>query len=383
MSKFVLFFMCLSELISAIFVGGSMKTPYIDEIKDSYKNMDEISSASYVGEVSDYVWDENDEFDIEQTAFVKKEKDRDFVILSISDIHFADFDAQKTFESFHEISTIKKLVKKVKPDMILLLGDIVCKQSTVHSIRRVTNLFESFGIPWAPIFGNHDDEGNCDLNYLADVMMSGEHCLMQKGDPSMGVGNYVVNVAEYDDNGGRNIVESFIFMDSHKGTVYDNQIDWYRWVANGINAYTFGKAEISLVEHIPLPEYQYAIDGLDVNEKTGVIKGEGAYGEIHEEIACHRTYPEREVVQHGVFDAVKDTDTKYVFCGHDHLNNFSVMYDGVRLTYNTKCGNNSGMRFNFNGGTVIKLNSDGIKSITQKTNILKVFFDYYKVDTLN
>ena len=379
MSGFTAFILCFAELIYTFFSGGNLAN--IEDIKETYKNVDEITATKYVGEVSDYVWNENDEFDINDTVTIKKDKDRDFVVLSISDVHFADYEAKKVFESFHEISTIKHLVKTVKPDLILLLGDIVCKSSTVHSIKRVTDLFESFEIPWAPIFGNHDDEGNCDLNYLADVMMSGKYCLMQKGDPSMGVGNYIVNVAEDDGNGGEKIVESFIFMDSHKGTVYDNQIEWYRWAANGINEYTNGEAEISLVEHIPLPEYQYAIDSLTVGKYTGIVYGEGAYGEVHEEIACHRTYPEREVVQHGVFDAVKATDTKYVFCGHDHLNNFSVMYDGVRLTYNTKCGNNSGMRFNFNGGTVIKLNSEGIKSITQKSHILSVYFDYYNVCT--
>ncbi|MBQ7580578.1 MAG: metallophosphoesterase [Clostridia bacterium] len=381
MSKFAAFFMCLIELVYTFFSGGSANLSGRSEVLDAYKNMDEITATKYIGKVSDYVWNANDEFNINDTVTVKKEKGKDFVVLSISDVHFADYEAKKVAESMHEISTIKHLVRTVKPDLILLLGDIVCKSSTVHSIRRITDLFESFGVPWAPIFGNHDDEGNCDLNYLADVMMSGKHCLMQKGDPSMGVGNYIVNVAEDNGDGTEKIVESFIFMDSHKGTVYDNQIEWYRWAANGINACTNGEAEISLVEHIPLPEYQYAIDSLEVNSKTGVIKGDGAYGEVHEEIACHRTYPEREVVQHGVFDAVKATDTKYVFCGHDHLNNFSVMYDGVRLTYNTKCGNNSGMRFTQNGGTVIALDGEGIKSITQKSHVLSVWFNYYKVNT--
>ncbi|MBQ7654479.1 MAG: metallophosphoesterase, partial [Clostridia bacterium] len=376
------FFMFLIELISTITMGSSANLANLNELIDTYKNEEEITQTRFVGEVSDYTWSKDDVFDINDTVMVKKEKDRDFVVLNISDIHFADYEAKKIVESFNEIATIKHLVKTVKPDLIFVLGDNVCKASTVHSIRRITDLFESFGIPWAPIFGNHDDEGNCDLNYLADVMMSGEHCLMRKGDPSMGVGNYIINVAEDNEDGSEKIVESFILMDSHHSSVWENQIQWFKWAANGINEYTNGTAEISLVEHIPIPEYQLAIDELEIGKITGKIIGDGAYGEIHETIACERGYPNAEVIQRGFFDVISESKTtKYVFCGHDHLNNFSVMFNGVRLTYNTKCGTNSGGRFNFNGGTVISINDKGVKSITQKSQILGIYFDYYKICT--
>lgn len=383
MTKFVAFFMFLLEIISTFLSGDAAKLSNIEEVINAYKNMDEISASQYVGEISDYIWNENDEFDINETAVVKKKKGEDFVVLSLSDIHFADYQAKKIVESYNEIATIKHLVNTVHPDLILLLGDNVCKTSTIHSIRRITDLMESFDVPWAPIFGNHDNEGNCDLNFLADIMMSGEHCLMQKGDPSMGVGNYVVNVAEDGEDGKMRIVESFVMMDSHNWAVYDNQIKWLKWVVDGINEYADGKSEISLVEHIPIPEYQLAIDQLQIGKYTGKLYGKGAYGEVHAFVSCERDFPDWDTVkQRGLFDVLKNSNTaKYVFCGHDHLNNFFVMYDGIRLTYNTKCGANSGNRFIFNGGTVIKINDKGIKSITQKSQILGVHFDYYKVCT--
>lgn len=60
---------------------------------------------------------------------------------------------------------------------------------------------ESFGIPWAPIFGKHDDEGNCDLNFIADTMLTAPNCILKKGDPEMGVGNYIINIAEENNDG--------------------------------------------------------------------------------------------------------------------------------------------------------------------------------------
>ena len=40
------------------------------------------------------------------------------------------------------------------------------------------------------------------------------------------------------------------------------------------------------------------------------------------------------------FDLIKELEsTKNIICGHDHDNNYSLLYDGVRLTYAVKTGN--------------------------------------------
>ena len=155
-------------------------------------------------------------------------------------------------------------------------GDIVCTDSNVYSIRRITDLMESFGIPWAPMFGNHDDEGNCDKNFLADIMMSGPNCIMSKGDPEMGVGNYIVNIAEDNDNGTLNIIESLIIMDC-RAPDRKKQIEWFRWAADGINTLTENSAEISIITHIPLYEYQLAYGVLGSGETWQTDFFSGSY----------------------------------------------------------------------------------------------------------
>ena len=49
--------------------------------------------------------------------------------------------------------------------------------------------------------------------------------------------------------------------------------------------------------------------------------------------------------------------TKNVICGHEHKNNFSVLYRGVRLTYATKTGDGHDWVEDGSvcGGTVLKL----------------------------
>ena len=58
---------------------------------------------------------------------------------------------------------------------------------------------------------------------------------------------------------------------------------------------------------------------------------------------------------------------KYFFCGHEHLNNFSIEYEGIRLTYCLKVGMASGANFKFSGGTEIRIGENGIKEIMHKT----------------
>ncbi len=68
--------------------------------------------------------------------------------------------------------------------------------------------------------------------------------------------------------------------------------------------------------HVPLIEYQTALDsGLPIS------------GEINEQI-CFQPQ------NNGLFEAFKNSaDVKAGFCGHDHTNDFCVMYQGVQLCY--------------------------------------------------
>ncbi len=351
----------------------------MDLARSVYKEPQAVLEQTYAGEPSDYRWSENDSFDIDDCFFIEKKADKDFTILNIADIHYSDFDV-RALMGFGAESTVRHLVRDAQPDLITVSGDMVCGDSTYYSAYRLTELLDSFGIPWAPFFGNHDGEANCDLNYIADVMMSSEYCLFKKGDPSMGVGNYVVNIGTVAADGSREIVESLVILDSHGSQPYPIQQKWFKWVTDGINAATDGKAEITMMCHIPLPEYRYAQDRYFISNLKGWQPEAKGYGEIYEEICCERD-ADGNPVQRGFFDVLKNAGTvKYVFCGHEHLNDFSVEYEGVRLTYMLKVGQGSGSRARFNGGTLIKIDGEGISSITQRTETVGVLNDIYTVD---
>ena len=123
-----------------------------------------------------------------------KEPGRDLVILNLADVQFNDL-----FDLFGNrnmtVETIKRLVERVKPDLITLTGDQVWGFRTKSSLRFLCRLMGGFGVPWAPILGNHDCSGRADKEYTAAHYRKSELCLFRNGPKGLfGCGNYVVNI---------------------------------------------------------------------------------------------------------------------------------------------------------------------------------------------
>ena len=341
---------------------GYIRQTSFKEAVNAFVNMSEIKKMKYTGEPSAEKWD-GEAISIDSFASLTKKNGKDFVILNLTDPHFSDYD-YRAFLAFASSSTAKRLVSEIKPDLITVTGDIVCADSTVYSIKRFTDLMESFGVPWAPVFGNHDDEGNCDLNYLCDIMLKSPNCLLKKGDPEMGYGNYGIRILNEDGS----LNEVIVMLDSHHDQANEKQQKWVKAITDAAQ-----DAEISLFFHVPLPEYQYAYD--EAKTDKGWKEEYKAYGEKHENVCCERD-AEGKPVQRGFFDIIKRAgNIKYVFCGHEHMNDFSILYQGVRLTYTMKLGKGSGFQLGFDGGTVITIGENGINCINHKVKSLFSFKD--------
>ncbi len=321
-----------------------------------------VCATKYRGAPSEERFDPDDPLADAQTFY--KEPGKDFVILNLTDMHYSDFD-YRYWTAFDVEKTMRRLADTVKPDLITVTGDIVCGDSTVGAIARFTRDMDALGVPWAPIFGNHDDEGNCDLNFLADEMLKSEFCLMKKGDPALGCGNYVINIAENTAAGSR-IISSLIFMDSHHDGFRRNQTKYFEATARALNSLTGGKAELSVFCHIPTAEYEYLVPHF-IDEANGVWEpGFGGIGEKHEKVCCARDENGDAVDRSGFFETAKRVGLAHVICGHEHLNDYSAIWQGVRHTYTLKIGMGSGYRREFNGGTIVTVGENGISSMAQR-----------------
>lgn len=334
------------------------------------------------GTPSTEVWEADMEYDINDTAQLQKTPGKDFVILNLTDMQYNDFldiGRRKYTEK-----TIEELIERVKPDLITMTGDQIWAPFVKYSLDDIIEFMDSFKIPWAPINGNHDGEGNVDLNAAAEKYEASEYCLFSKGPGNIGgVGNYVINVME-----GDVIVESLIMMDSGAGADFSDmaeedkiysyklnddfeietdddgkpetrqighdyayiqpeQIEWYRWCVRGAAQYNADKGapapESALFIHIALPEYYFAYCDYLLSGKSEEY---GFFGAMREDVCCSKK-------NSGMFDAIlEEGSTKFVFAGHDHVNDYSVLYKGVRLTYALKTGDRCYADDDVNGGTV-------------------------------
>ena len=182
--------------------------------------------------------------------------------------------------------------------------------------------FERRGLPWASVFGNHDDEGPATREQLFEAQRGCAHCLSERGPSSLtGVGNFVLEVQGENGPAARLICfDSGSYAPNGPGDyawIAHDQIDWYRGLADA------RRGPALAFFHIPLPEYAAA---WEAGDHTGT-RGEPVCG------------PE---LNSGLFAAFHEKgDVLGAFCGHDHENDFEARLHGIRLCYGRATGYNT------------------------------------------
>lgn len=350
------------------------------------------------GKANNEFWLSTDTYRLEDTVTIQKEPGKDFKILNLADIQYND--TLDIFNRAYTEETIRTLIEQEKPDLITMTGDQVWAAFQKQSQKDLIKFMDSFGIPWAPVYGNHDGEGNADKNWLADRYLESEYCVFKKGPNNIGgTGNYVINIME-----GDKIVQSLIMLDSGSWRGYDgmpeerkmiadaldndtqeyilnddgtrkqepfgtgyefmseSQIAWYKWALEGAKQVNGGEMpESMLFFHIALPEFYNAY----LQWKDSGFDPEMGFGEKREEVCCPS-------VNSGMFEVIKELgSTKNVIVGHDHVNSYSVLYEGVRLTYGLKTGDRCYANDDLNGGTLLTITDNGVKTEHKYVNIEK------------
>lgn len=279
------------------------------------------------------------------------ETDRDFKILHLTDIHIGG-----GFMCFQKdrraLDAVAAMVTAEQPDLVVITGDLTypvpVQAGTLNNkstAKLLAQLFEELGVYWAPVLGNHDAESysyflraEVGAVYESDAY---PHCLFQSGQADVdGVGNYCINIQ----NTAGEITQSLMMLDSNayaKGNIpllswkYDgihpNQIAWYEQELQAVAAQNNGVMPKSLAFfHIPLQEMQtayYAYRDNNFQNTEEVVYHFGRAGEVGEVV-----YP--GVENSGFFEKARSLgSTQGIFFGHDHLNNLSLTYQGIRMTY--------------------------------------------------
>ena len=307
-----------------------------------------------------------------------KPADREFKVLQFTDVHIGGgaFSGQKDTWAMSAVAT---MIRAEKPDLVVVTGDIAYPVpfqagtfNNLNATKIFSNMMESLGVYWTFAFGNHDTElyslyTRKDIcKYYEDSNF--EYCLFRAGfcddedvisDTSRGFGNDMI-VVKNPAGSANPINQAIVTLDSHSYTdgdyfgiawKYDNihqcQVDWYEEKMDMLKAKNGGVEVNNLAFfHIPLEEYREAwanvINSGKKPQSGDVIQGNGSsttfiYGNMGES-----DKQKNGVRTYGVFCG-SSTDNIFeaglahgmqgIFCGHDHYNNFSVEYKGVRLTY--------------------------------------------------
>ncbi len=290
------------------------------------------------------------------------ESDSDLKVLQLTDVHIGGGFLSLKKDAM-AINTVAAMITAEKPDLVIVTGDIaypVPFQSGSFNNKMPAKIFaelmDTLGVYWSLAFGNHDTEvySYFDREYISDYYENSgfKYCIYTAGpDDIDGCGNQIINVK----NTKGVITQSLYILDSHSYTdgdyfgalwkydnIHQNQIDWYKESVqkyNKINDDFCKKAGINAADtnikslmffHIPLTEYkdawyEFADNGFKDTDDVKLVYGTA--GENKKVVYCG-------IGDDNMFETIQELgSTKGVFCGHDHLNYFSVDYKGIRLTY--------------------------------------------------
>lgn len=260
--------------------------------------------------------------------------------------------------------TIKYAIENSRPDILLFSGDLV---GSLSHLDFFLPYLDSYQIPYFFILGNHDQGFNFDT--LAQKVNQSNYGYIDKGpeDLECNKGNYTIKIK----NSSGDLVHGLIMMDTgNKHEIEDpsaieyvtnpisgvsygsyngrktycdsgnwnglrgNQIDWYADQVDELNC------ETTLVCHIPFLEFCKAFeqyqDAKNRNDSAALAASAPIGKCVMGEPICG------SMENLGMFSRIlAKGSTKNVICGHDHVNAYSLMYQGVRLTYSVKCGEGS------------------------------------------
>lgn len=315
-------------VLSGIYITLILATPFL---LDYITNTEEIEHKDYKIEF------------IDNKYKIYKNDNSDFKVLQLSDIHIGGSYTTKN-KDLKALETVKTLVNETKPDFIIITGDLVYPigvqtftWNNKRSFFELCYFMNNLGIPWTFTYGNHDTErlATSNVNYLEynvfdttkinnNYGLKGKLLYYNDDKEVDGRSNMVIELI----NSNNKINTVFYLIDSNSyinnnfsnyDFVHESQVEWYKNKVNEI-----GKNIPSMIfTHIPLPETKEAIE-LYENNSSDV---KYYFGDVNEEVCTTKN-------NSTLFDTVVSLgSTKAIFYGHDHYNNISLDYKGIRLTY--------------------------------------------------
>ncbi|MBQ3637873.1 MAG: metallophosphoesterase, partial [Clostridia bacterium] len=128
---------------------------------------------------------------------LEKKPGEDFIVLNLSDPQLGDGEwAENHPNRLILEGTVRELVKRVRPGLITVSGDLAWAGND-EAYDALADLLDSTGVPWAPMWGNHDNQGGPEkVEAVVKRYLTRPLCLYERGPADLGNGNYVIRIEE-------------------------------------------------------------------------------------------------------------------------------------------------------------------------------------------
>ena len=265
---------------------------------------------------------------------------------------------------------IRSLVTQTNPDLIIITGDIIYGSfdDSGRTFDWFCGLMDSFAVPWAPVFGNHDNESKMGVAWQCNRFETSEYCLFKRGSVS-GNGNYTVGLAVGDK------LERVLYMLDSNGCsaatdesvvkyrgLYDDQIELVRSCNAKIKAAQGRCVDSFMAFHIPVSCF------LDAEREKGYTTDERIFYNLgidmpakDGDFGCkHENTGKCIIVGEEFYELLNECNTNGVFVGHDHQVNTCISYRGVKWVFGLKTGQYDYHNPSQTGGTLITLDGKDV-----------------------
>ena len=290
----------------------------------------------------------------EDAGMLQFDENGEFRILIVADTQ----DTAKPQEA--TIRLLNAELDAADADLVIFTGDQVHGPS-VRSEAAMEKALDAIlapaagrGIPFAAVFGNHDDEGGVSKETQLAIYQRYPGCLMTAGPEDItGCGNY--NLLVWSADGSRPVCNLWFFDSGTYGEkgvskyarVEQDQLDWYTSTAASLKAQYGESIPAYLFQHIIVPEIYDLLTEVPSAEKNadGVVEGyssrSGHYYKMGEGFSAGHLgeAPCPPDIPSGEFAALRETgDVVAAFFGHDHVNDFVGTYEGIDLVNTSGTG---------------------------------------------